>query len=47
MIKAGASQDIPAYAFTEPGVYRLNVKTADNAQLMQRTWKVIAVKPKS
>jgi hypothetical protein len=44
-IKAGASQGIPAYTFSEPGVYRLNVKTADNTQLMQRSWKVVAVKP--
>jgi hypothetical protein len=44
-IKAGAAQEISAYTFTEPGVYRLNVKTADNTQLMQRSWKVVAVKP--
>jgi cell wall-associated NlpC family hydrolase len=40
-IKAGASREIEAYTFTESGVYRLNVKTADNTQLMQRTWKVV------
>jgi hypothetical protein len=43
-IRAGEAQEIEAYTFTEPGVYRLNVKTADNTQLMQRTWKVIEVK---
>jgi hypothetical protein len=43
-IKAGEAQEIEAYTFTEPGVYRLNVKTADNTQLMQRTWKVVEVK---
>jgi hypothetical protein len=40
-IAAGSSREIPAYAFAEIGVYRLNVKTVDNTQLMQRTWKVI------
>jgi cell wall-associated NlpC family hydrolase len=43
-IKAGAAREIDAYTFTEPGVYRLNVKTSDNTQLMQRTWKVVEVK---
>jgi cell wall-associated NlpC family hydrolase len=43
-IKAGASREISAYTFTEPGVYRLNVKTADNTQLMQRTWKVVDIR---
>jgi hypothetical protein len=43
-IKAGEAQEIEAYTFTEPGVYRLNVKTADNTQLMQRTWSVIEAK---
>jgi hypothetical protein len=45
MIRAGESQEIPAYTFAEPGIYRLNVKTADNTQLMQRSWKVVSVKP--
>jgi hypothetical protein len=40
-IPAGGSVEIAPYLFTEPGVYRLNVKTADNTQLMQRTWKVV------
>lgn len=40
-IPAGGSVEIPPYLFTEPGIYRLNVKTADNTQLMQRTWKVL------
>ena len=43
-VKAGEAQELEAYTFTEPGVYRLNVKTADNTQLMQRTWKVVEVK---
>ena len=43
-IRAGEAQEIEAYTFTEPGVYRLNVKTADNTQLMQRTWSVIEAK---
>jgi len=43
-IPAGAAQELEAYTFTEPGIYRLNVKTADNTQLMQRTWKVVEVK---
>jgi hypothetical protein len=41
VIPAGGSVEIAPYLFTEPGVYRLNVKTADNTQLMQRTWKVV------
>jgi len=40
-IPAGGSVEIAPYLFTEPGVYRLNVKTADNTQLMQRTWRVV------
>jgi cell wall-associated NlpC family hydrolase len=40
-IPAGGSVEIAPYLFTEPGIYRLNVKTADNTQLMQRTWKVL------
>lgn len=44
MIRAGASQEIPAYAFTESGRYRINVKTADNTQMMQRTWDVVELK---
>jgi hypothetical protein len=43
-IKAGDARELEAYTFNEPGVYRLNVKTADNTQLMQRTWKVVEVK---
>lgn len=43
-IKARSSLEIPAYTFSEQGVYRLNVKTSDNTQLMQRTWKVIGLK---
>ncbi len=42
-IPAGSSVEIAPYLFTEPGIYRLNVKTADNTQLMQRTWKVVTV----
>jgi hypothetical protein len=42
-IRDGEAQEIEAYTFTEPGVYRLNVKTADNTQLMQRSWKVVEV----
>jgi hypothetical protein len=44
MIQAGGSVEIEPYLFTEPGIYRLNVKTADNTQLMQRTWKVVDIK---
>jgi hypothetical protein len=43
-IAAGGSVKIDPYIFTEPGVYRLNVKTGSNAQLMQRTWQVVDVK---
>jgi hypothetical protein len=43
-IRAGATLEIPAYTFAESGVYRLNVKTSDNTQLMQRTWNVIGLK---
>ena len=46
-IPAGSSVEIAPYLFTEPGIYRLNVKTADNTQLMQRTWKVVTVDCKS
>ena len=42
-IPAGGSVEIAPYLFTEPGIYRLNVKTADNTQLMQRSWKVVTV----
>jgi len=44
VLKAGSSSELPAFTFAEGGVYRLIVKTADNAQLMQRTWKVIELK---
>ena len=44
MIPVGGSVEIAPYLFTEPGIYRLNVKTADNTQLMQRTWKVVDLK---
>ena len=40
-IPEGGSVEIAPYLFTEAGIYRLNVKTADNTQLMQRTWKVV------
>jgi hypothetical protein len=43
-IPVGGSVEIAPYLFTEPGIYRLNVKTADNTQLMQRTWKVVEVR---
>ena len=43
-IKADGSVEIAPYLFTEPGIYRLNVKTADNTQLMQRTWKVVDIR---
>ena len=42
-IPVGGSVEVAPYLFTEPGVYRLNVKTADNTQLMQRTWKVVTL----
>jgi hypothetical protein len=42
-IKAGEAQEIEAYTFTDPGRYRINVKTADNTQMMQRTWDVVEV----
>jgi hypothetical protein len=42
-VRAGEAQELEAYTFTEPGIYRLNVKTADNTQLMQRTWKVVEI----
>lgn len=41
MLRAGASKELVPYTFSEPGVYRLNVKSADNTQMMQRAWKVI------
>jgi hypothetical protein len=44
MLRAGASQELSAYTFTEPGIYRLNVKSADNTQMMQRAWKVVELK---
>jgi hypothetical protein len=46
MLRAGASQELSAYTFVQPGIYRLNVKTADNTQMMQRAWKVIDLKAK-
>jgi len=39
-LEAGASQELSAYTFVESGIYRLNVKTSDNTQMMQRAWKV-------
>ena len=46
MLRAGASQELSAYTFVQPGIYRLNVKAADNTQMMQRAWKVIELKAK-
>jgi hypothetical protein len=43
-IRAGASRSIPSWTFSEPGVYRLNVKSAENTQLLQRTWKVVDIR---
>jgi hypothetical protein len=44
-LKAGASVEIPPVTFDKAGIYRLNVKTAGNTQLMQRTWKVVEQRP--
>jgi hypothetical protein len=44
VLQAGSSSELPAFTFSESGVYRLIVKTADNTQLMQRIWKVIELK---
>ena len=41
-IPAGSSVEIAPYLL-RAGIYGLNVKTADNLQLMQRTWKVVTV----
>jgi hypothetical protein len=46
MLKVGQSQELAPYTFAEAGVYRLNVKSADNTQMMQRAWKVIDLKQK-
>jgi hypothetical protein len=43
-IKAGASFELKPFTFAESGVYRLNMKTADNTQLMQRSWQVLEAK---
>jgi len=43
-IPAGGNVEIAPYRFTEPGIYRLNVKSGDNTQLMQRSWKVVDIK---
>ncbi|MCX7023030.1 MAG: C40 family peptidase [Spirochaetes bacterium] len=40
-IARGASREIESYLFTEPGLYRLIVKSADNDQLVERTFKVV------
>lgn len=40
-LKAGSSSELPAFAFTESGAYRLIVKASDREQLMQRNWKVV------
>jgi hypothetical protein len=40
-LKAGASAEIAPVALEKAGIYRLNVKTAGNTQLMRRTWKAI------
>jgi hypothetical protein len=42
-LKSGSSSELSAFTFAESGVYRLIVRTADNAQLMQRIWKVVDV----
>jgi cell wall-associated NlpC family hydrolase len=40
-LKAGAAIEIPSVALESPGVYRLNVKTAGDEQLMRRTWRAV------
>jgi hypothetical protein len=45
-LRAGASKELSAYTYSEPGIYRLNVKTPDNTQVLQRAWKVIELKSK-
>jgi hypothetical protein len=40
-LKAGASIEIQSVRLERSGVYRLNVKTAGNEQLMQRTWRAV------
>lgn len=47
MLKVGQSQELAPYTFAQAGVYRLNVKSADNTQMMQRAWKVIDLASKS
>jgi len=41
-LKAGASTQVAAVVLDEEGIYRLNVKTAGNTQLMQRTWRAVS-----
>ncbi|HTX71946.1 MAG TPA: C40 family peptidase [Rectinemataceae bacterium] len=42
-IADGAGYRLDPFLFDEPGRYRLNVKTAGNIQLMQRTFEVVQV----
>ncbi len=40
-IATGKALEIESYLFTEPGLYRLIVKSSDNDQLVQRDFKVV------
>lgn len=40
-IQAGAMLEIEPFTFTEPGQYRLILKTHDNIKRVERTWRVI------
>gem|GEM_PF-5518814 len=42
-IAAGGHYRLDPYLFDEPGRYRLNVKTAGNIQLMQRSFEVVQI----
>jgi len=40
-IKAGAMVEMAPFVFTEPGQYKLILKTHDNLKRVERVWKVI------
>ena len=43
-IKKDGALELPAYVFTEPGIYKLIVKDNWNTQLIERIFKVVDVK---
>jgi len=43
-IKAGAMAETEAILFSEPGQYRLILKTRDNIKRVERTWRVVSVR---